>query len=67
MKLKDLLVGIRVALEVEGGDAHGGCAEHDEIYILHGKGPSDLTEEQRKALEDAGWSWREESFWMAFV
>lgn len=41
-----------------GPEAHEICAEHDEIFAgsVH---PDKLTEEERKALADLGWTYDE--------
>jgi len=42
---------------VDPDDCNGVCAEHDEVYAGLEAFPDKMSEDDKKKVEDLGWSW----------
>ncbi len=56
-KLQEIAAGLQIIAKY--GDRHDVGAEHDVIMAGH-IAAEKMTEEDKKAMEDAGWSWSDE-------
>jgi hypothetical protein len=66
-KIRDVIAGLNVLLEVCGGEEQLGGADHDIIYGAYSRDDAKFTPEQVKRLEDAGWHLDEDGGWARFV
>lgn len=67
---RDVIGGLRIfaRLDPKGEEAHGVCAEHDEIYSGHDFPPEKLSTEDAADLERFGWTWDAEiDGWRRYV